>query len=146
MTADESIRLLAENYIGRLGYIWKERAEIIPITYFYEAEHNTLLSYSGQGSKIDAMRKNPLITFQVDEIHSLEKWKSILLFGKFEELTGIDAKYRLRLFSEGVKKTIKNNGKSSPGFINDFSSKTSNSDTPIVYRIYIQEIVGRKRD
>ncbi len=145
MTLIESTQLLAENYIGRLGYLSRGRGEIIPITYYYNAEQNSILSYSGQGGKIEAMRKNPLVTFQVDEISTLEKWKSVLLYGKFTELEGTDAKYMLHLFSEGVKKTIKNKGKSIPDFIEDFSSK-SNSNSPIVYRIDIDEINGRQRD
>ena len=91
------------------------------------------------------MRKNPLVTFQVDEISSLEEWKSVLLYGKFEELKGTDAKYMLRLFSEGVKKVIKNKGNSCPDFIENFSSK-SNSESPVVYRINIDEINGRQRE
>ena len=145
ITSTESTQLLAENYIGRLGYISKERVEIIPITYYFDPDHNSILSYSGQGSKIDAMRKNPLISFQVDEITNLEKWKSVLLYGKFEELTGIDAKHMLRIFSQGVKKVIKNKEHSYPGFIQNFSSKEESSDTPIVYRINIDEITGRER-
>ncbi|WP_037319687.1 pyridoxamine 5'-phosphate oxidase family protein [Salegentibacter sp. Hel_I_6] len=146
ITSTESTQFLAENYIGRLGYISKERVEIIPITYCFDTDHHSILSYSGQGNKIDAMRKNPLVSFQVDEITNLEKWKSVLLHGKFEELTGIDAKYMLRIFSEGVKKVIKAKEKSSPGFIRDFSSKITNSITPIVYRINIDEITGRQRE
>ncbi|HKL34845.1 MAG TPA: pyridoxamine 5'-phosphate oxidase family protein [Salegentibacter sp.] len=145
ITSTESTQLLAENYIGRLGYILKERPEIIPITYYYDPEQNHILSYSGKGSKIDAMRKNPLVSFQVDEITNLEKWKSVLLYGRFEELTGIDAKYMLRIFSEGVKKVIKNKEHSYPDFIQNFSSKAESSDTPIVYRINIDEIAGRER-
>ncbi|PKD17274.1 hypothetical protein APR41_18625 [Salegentibacter salinarum] len=145
MTIDESTKLLADNYIGRLGYISRGRGEIIPITYYYDPEQKSILTYSGQGGKIEAMRKNPLVTFQVDEISSLEKWKSVLLYGTFEELEGTDAKYILRLFSEGVKKAIKNKGIPCPDFIENFSSK-SNSDAPIVYRINIDEINGRQRD
>jgi len=146
MNSNESAQLLAENYIGRLGYISKKRPEIIPITYYYDPEENIILSYSGEGSKIEALRKNPLVSFQVDEITSLEKWKSVLLYGRFEELKGIDAKYMLHSFSEGVKAIIENKQKSSPDFISEFSSKTNNSDTPIVYRIHIDEIIGRQRD
>lgn len=145
MTLNESTQLLADNYIGRLGYISRRRAEIIPITYYYDPEQNSILTYSGQGSKIEAMRKNPLVTFQVDEISTLEKWKSVLLYGKFEELEGPDAKNILRLFSEGVRRVIKNKGKTCPDFIENFSSK-SNSDSPIVYRINIDDINGRQRD
>lgn len=146
MTTDECIQLLSENYIGRLGYMSKGKMEIIPITYYFDPENKSILTYSGQGNKIEAMRKNPLVSFQVDEIITLDKWKSVLLYGKFEELKGIDAKYMLHLFSEGVKKTIKNKENSSPDFIQDFSSKIDSPDTPIVYRIQIDEIIGRQRD
>lgn len=145
INSTESTQLLAENYIGRLGYISKERPEIIPITYYYDPEQNSILSYSGEGSKIDAMRKNPLVSFQVDEITTLEKWKSVLFYGRFEELTGADAKQILHLFSEGVKKVIENKENSCPDFIRDFSSKTESTDTPIVYRIHIDQITGRQR-
>ncbi|APS40526.1 MULTISPECIES: pyridoxamine 5'-phosphate oxidase family protein [Salegentibacter] len=145
MTTEESIKLLAHNYIGRLGYISRARGEIIPITYYYNPEQHSILTYSGQGGKIEAMRKNPLVTFQVDEISSLEEWKSVLLYGKFEELEGADAKYMLRLFSEGVKKVIKNTGNPCPDFIENFSSK-SNSESPVVYRINIDEVNGRQRE
>jgi len=138
--------ILAKNYIGRIGYLSKGRAEIIPITYYYDAERNSILTYSGQGNKINAIRENPLVSFQVDEIASLEKWQSVLLYGRFEELTGIDAKFMLRLFSEGVKKVITEKEKSCPDFIKNFSSKTTNADAPIVYRILIEEINGKKRD
>jgi nitroimidazol reductase NimA-like FMN-containing flavoprotein (pyridoxamine 5'-phosphate oxidase superfamily) len=145
MTSTDSTRILAENYIGRLGYFSRERVEIIPITYYFDPEHNSILSYSGQGNKIEAMRKNPLVSFQVDEITNLEKWKSVLIYGRFEELTGIDAKYMLHIFSEGVKKTIKTKEQSYPDFIQNFSSKAESSDIPIVYRINIDEITGRQR-
>jgi nitroimidazol reductase NimA-like FMN-containing flavoprotein (pyridoxamine 5'-phosphate oxidase superfamily) len=146
MTSNESIQLLAKNFIGRIGYISKRRPEIIPITYYFDPEQNSILSYSGPGSKIEAMRKNPLVSFQVDDITTLENWKSVLLHGRFEELKGSDAKYMLHLFSEGVKKVIKTKEKYCPDFIQDFSSKTNNSNTPIVYRIHIDELSGRQRD
>lgn len=145
MTTNESIKLLSENYIGRLGYLSKARPEIIPITYYFDPEHKAILTYSGPGNKIDAMRKNPLVSFQVDEITDLEKWKSVLLFGSFEELEGIDAKYTLHQFSEGVKKLLENKEKTTPDFIREFSSKINSPDTPIIYRINIDEIIGRQR-
>ena len=145
MTINESIRLLSENYIGRLGYFSQSRPEIIPITYYFDPENHAILSYSGPGNKIEAMRKNPLITFQVDEITDLENWKSVLLYGSFEELEGIDAKAMLHQFSEGVKKVLENKEKSTPEFIREFSSKINSPDTPIVYRLNIDEINGRQR-
>ncbi|TDN86385.1 nitroimidazol reductase NimA-like FMN-containing flavoprotein (pyridoxamine 5'-phosphate oxidase superfamily) [Salegentibacter sp. 24] len=146
LTLNESMQLLAENYIGRLGYISKERSQIVPITYYYDPDLKSILSYSGPGSKIDAMRKNSLVCFQVDEITNLENWKSVLMYGRFEEMERIDAKYMLHLFSQGVKRVIENKEKIFPDFIHNFSSKTNDLKTPIVYRIHIEEIKGRQRN
>ncbi len=146
LTPQESLQLLADNYIGRIGYISKGRPEIIPITYYYDSGQNSIVSYSGQGNKIDAMRKSEGISFQVDEIINLRNWKSVLLYGKYEELSGIDAKRMLHVFSEGVKNLILKKEQSSPDAISEFSSKIESSDIPIVYRINIDEYTGRQRD
>ena len=145
LNTKESLRLLSENYIGRLGYLSKGRPEIIPITYYFDSEHKSIVSYSGPGNKIEAMRKNSMVSFQVDEITDLEHWKSVLLFGIYEELEGIDAKYMLRQFSDGVKNLLKSKVKPTPDFIQEFSSKIESQGTPIVYRIKIKEIVGRQK-
>ncbi|RTE55225.1 flavin mononucleotide-binding protein [Arenibacter aquaticus] len=137
--------LLDANYIGRIGYISKNNADIIPITYYYDADQHSIISYSGEGFKIDAMRKNESVSFQVDEIESVNQWKSVLLYGTFEELSGSDAKRLLHKFSEGVKKNISKKENASPKFIGEFSSKLSAIGSPVVYRINISGMTGKQR-
>jgi len=146
LTKEECIALLTNNYIGRLAFISKGSPDILPITYYYDADMHSIITYSGEGSKIEAMRKNGSVSFQIDEITALDKWKSVLLYGEYEEMSGIDAKHLLYQFSEGVKKTalIKNN--LSPNFISEFSSKVDSDNTPIVYRINISMIKGKQRE
>jgi len=137
--------LLAGNYIGRIGYISKNNADIIPITYYYDADQHSIISYSGEGFKIDAMRKNESVSFQVDEIESVNQWQSVLVYGSYEELSGLDAKRLLHEFSEGVKKNISKKENSSPKFIREFSSKLSAIGSPVVYRINISGMTGKQR-
>ncbi|MCB7481026.1 pyridoxamine 5'-phosphate oxidase family protein [Christiangramia sediminis] len=145
LTHKECLDLLTRNYIGRISFISKGNPEIIPITYYYNPEKNSIISYSGEGSKITAMRKNNSVSFQVDEISDLDKWKSVLVYGKYEELSGIDAKHVLRLFSEGVKNLLQKKEKNNANFISEFSSKIDSEGTPVVYRINISNITGRQR-
>ncbi len=141
----DCIALLAENYVGRIAYILAGSPEIVPITYFYDSEHNSIISYSGKGGKIEAMRKNGSVSFQVDEISNVILWKSVLIHGEYEELHGITAKHLLHKFSEGVKKLVLKKENSSPNYISEFSSKIIDNGIPIVYRINIKEVVGRQR-
>lgn len=145
LTKEQCLTLLKENYIGRLGYMAKGSPEIIPITYFYDSKMNSILTYSGVGGKIEAMRKSTSVAFQIDEITSLDNWKSVLILGEYEELTGIDAKHLLHVFSEGVKKVILEKENRSTEFIGDFSSKLDTDGYPIVYRINISEIKGKQK-
>ncbi len=145
LTKEECLALLSNNYLGRIAYVLKGVPEIIPITYYYYPERHSLISYSSPGSKIDAMRINNLVSFQVDEISALDNWKSVLVFGEFEELSGIDAKHLLHVFSKGVKKVILEKEKLRPKFISDFSSKIEKDSIPIIYRINIREIKGKQK-
>ncbi|GMN11727.1 pyridoxamine 5'-phosphate oxidase family protein [Croceitalea sp. MTPC9] len=146
LTKDECIVLLTNNYIGRLAFISMGSPDILPITYYYDADTHSIITYSGEGGKIEAMRKNGSVSFQVDEITALDKWKSVLLYGEYEEMGGIDAKHLLHKFYEGVKEAVLKKDNATPHFIVDFSSKVDTDKIPIVYRINISMIKGKQRD
>ncbi|MCJ7468611.1 MAG: pyridoxamine 5'-phosphate oxidase family protein [Maribacter sp.] len=146
LSTKECIELLGNNYIGRIAYILKGSPEIVPITYFFDPENNSIISYSGKGGKIEAMRQNSSVSFQVDEISNVVHWKSVLIHGEYEELEGLTAKHLLHKFSEGVKKLVHEKEKTNPKFIREFSSKIKKNGIPIVYRINIKEVFGRQRE
>ena len=119
--------------------------DILPITYYYDPESNSIITYSSEGGKIEAMRKYGLVSFQVDEITALDNWKSVLVHGEYEEMSGIDSRHLLHLFTEGVRKTIREKEGLKTKFISEFSSKVDKDRIPIVYRINISEITGKQR-
>ncbi|WP_116769521.1 pyridoxamine 5'-phosphate oxidase family protein [Maribacter litoralis] len=145
LNQQECIELLKQNYIGRLAYVSGGCPHIVPITYFYDTDSYTLISYSSEGHKIREMRKNTAISFSVDEIASIANWKSVLLHGTFSELSRIDAKHMLHEFSEGVKKVIANTHGEHPKYISEFSAKIDNEDIPVIFQIHITEITGKLR-
>ena len=146
LEAEECLKLLGNNYIGYLAFISGATPYITPITYYYYPEEHCLLSYSSEGHKIDAMRKANAVALQVDEIHNIQDWRSVLVHGKFEELQGITAKFYLHKFAQGVQETIGRKEGSGPKFISDFSTRLTQSKLPIVYRIVISDIAGKFRD
>ncbi len=143
---EECLELLGKNYIGRLAFVGGKSPYVLPITYFHDAEDRCILSYSAQGHKLDSMRIYKWVSFQVDRIESIQNWKSVLVHGNFEELTGSTAKKYLHKFAEGVQETILKNEGVSPKFIQDFSSRLSQRGIPIVYKINITDISGKFRN
>ncbi|NDV45007.1 MULTISPECIES: pyridoxamine 5'-phosphate oxidase family protein [Flagellimonas] len=139
-------RVLRNNYLGHLAYLWQGKPYVIPITYYFDPTDNTIISYTSEGHKIDAMRKNNSVTVQVEEIQSMFNWESAMVHGTFEELEGSVAKQKLHLFTEGVKSIIRRKERREVEFINEFSSKIYSRGIPIVYRIKIQEVIGKRRE
>ncbi|MCM4153446.1 flavin mononucleotide-binding protein [Arenibacter sp. N53] len=146
LTASESIRLLKDNYTGHLGYISQHQPYVLSITYFYDKEDHSLISYSADGHKIDAMRKNNAVSLLVEEIKSSNNWQSVLAHGTYEELKGSDAKFKLHQFTEGVKSLILRKEQREIEFISEFSSKLYSRGNPTVYRIKILEITGKRKE
>lgn len=66
--------------------------------------------------------------------------------GLLRNSPGIDAKHMLRQFSEGIKDIIKRSPKKNARYISEFSAKIEKGDTPLVFRIKVDEITGKKRE
>ncbi|MEL6813153.1 MAG: pyridoxamine 5'-phosphate oxidase family protein, partial [Bacteroidota bacterium] len=86
LNAEEGIKMLRNNYIGRLAFVSKGYPYVLPITYFYAEADNCIISYSEEGHKIDAMRKQNAVSIEIDEINSVNNWRSVLVHGDYEEL------------------------------------------------------------
>jgi hypothetical protein len=137
--------ILSNNYIGHLGYIFQNKPYVVPITYFFDEEKNHIICYSGEGHKIQAMRKNNQVSLQVAEIESVNNWKSVLTHGTFHLYFGNEAKAYLHEFSLGVKHVITEKEFQKVNFISEFSSKIYKDETPFVFLIKIEDLTGKKR-
>lgn len=69
---------------AHLGCHTDDRTYVVPISFAYDGQR--ILGYTSAGMKIDMMRSNPSVCLQVDEIKSLSDWKSVILWGTYEEL------------------------------------------------------------
>ena len=114
------------------------------MTYYFNEKENIIICYSGEGHKINAMRKHNSISLEVAEIDSVTSWKSVVAHGSFKELKGIDAKSQLHVFSLGVKEIIRAKERKDVNYISEFSAKIFKEEVPIVFLIEIDEITGKK--
>lgn len=138
------LEFLASKYIGRVGYLFQGFPEVVPVTYCFDPQQEAIISYSAEGHKIDCLRKNPYVSFLVDDLEELSHWKWVIAQAIFQESDRSDAKNMLHVFTQGVKEIIHNAEHKDVVYLREFSSKIENSKESIIYRLKILEVKGNK--
>lgn len=87
---DQIEELLRTAIVGRIaccdhGQHSDGRPYLVPLAYGYDGE--AIYAHSGPGRKLDFMRAEPLVTFEVDEATAPDRWRSVIAEGVFEEIT-----------------------------------------------------------
>ena len=77
-------KLLTKEVVGRIGYSDGHMVYVVPISYAYDGEY--IYCHTHEGLKVDIMRKNPRVCFEVDHLQNMANWQSVLAHGMFEEL------------------------------------------------------------
>jgi uncharacterized protein len=85
LTTRQIDQVLQRNLLGRLGCSFENRVYITPISFAYR--DNRIYAQSKGGLKIEMMRSNPQVCFQVDEIDNMANWRSVVCMGTFNEIT-----------------------------------------------------------
>jgi nitroimidazol reductase NimA-like FMN-containing flavoprotein (pyridoxamine 5'-phosphate oxidase superfamily) len=85
MGSDECRRLLQQASFGRLACARDNQPYVVPIYFSYDGEY--VYGFSTPGQKIEWMRANPLVCLEIDEATGIEEWYSIVVTGRYEELT-----------------------------------------------------------
>lgn len=136
--------VLENNIIGRLGYTDGHRIFIIPISYlFYDRKY--IIAHSREGQKIEIFRKNPNVCLAVDKIDNLSNWKSVILWGKYEEIT--DRRERYYALDLLIRKIYKHSLTEEEILASRAEIEESmilpDREKTIVYRIIIEKKSGR---
>jgi nitroimidazol reductase NimA-like FMN-containing flavoprotein (pyridoxamine 5'-phosphate oxidase superfamily) len=81
--------LLRTAIVGRIaccghGAAGDGRPYLVPLAYGYDGE--AIYAHSGPGRKLDLMRAEPRVTFEVDEAVAPDRWRSVIAEGTFEEI------------------------------------------------------------
>jgi len=137
LTHEQIEEVFKRNVLGRIGCNDGKRNYVVPINYVYHERY--IIAHSRAGMKIEMMRKNPQVCFEVDEIITSTNWKSVIAWGEYQELTDQrDRSSAMRLF---VDKMIHIKASSAGGEMVDLQQ--GSHITPIIYRIVITEKTGR---
>lgn len=86
--------LLRSALVGRIACCAHDgdRPYLVPIPFGYDGE--AVYSISGPGRKLDIMRAQPAVAFEVDEVIAEDRWRSVVADGEFEEITEPDERQR----------------------------------------------------
>jgi len=134
--------LLTKQVTGRLGCHANGITYIVPINYVYR--HPYIFAHAAEGQKIDMMRENPNVCFQVDEIKSVFRWKSVIAWGRFEEITDPEEKQQAMQGLIHRIMPLAENPTEHPshGIAEKYSDIGLNIDL-VVYKIMLSKMTGR---
>lgn len=84
LTDEQIEHVLHTQFVGRIGCCTEERMYVVPVTYVYDK--GCIYAHSKEGQKVKMMRKNPRVCFQVDAMENMTNWRSVIVWGEYEEL------------------------------------------------------------
>ena len=104
LNSEQIEQILRSEVIGRIGCHANGKTYVVPITYAYDGER--VICHTSQGMKIQMMRSNPEVCFEVEQVDNLANWRSVIAWGKYEELHGEAAKKAMGLLVERIMPII----------------------------------------
>jgi nitroimidazol reductase NimA-like FMN-containing flavoprotein (pyridoxamine 5'-phosphate oxidase superfamily) len=124
-------QVLRRQRVGRIGSTSVGHVQVTPIIYGYDG--SSIYGHSRFGRKIQYMRGNPEVCFEVEEIVDATSWRVVVLHGTYTELTDLhdrDIAMRLILAQAG-------------GGPESSAVQVEHGSELVVYRIGINERSGR---
>lgn len=95
MERGEMISLLQRSPVGRLTTCAHNRPYVVPLAYVF-SQGNIYLHCAPTGNKMENMRQNPNVCFEVDEFTpSLDRCQSVIVFGTVNFIQNVDQKIKV---------------------------------------------------
>lgn len=137
ITRADCLELLEHAKVGRLACVHDGQPYIVPMS--FECDGDSLYSVSRLGRKIEWMRVNPSVCIQVDEIRNRSEWISVIIHGRYEELSGLSVErtYAYQLLQRNAEWWEPGCAKTT------IDNKELHTDW-LFFRIRIDQITGRQ--
>ncbi|MGA8145892.1 MAG: pyridoxamine 5'-phosphate oxidase family protein [Candidatus Acidiferrales bacterium] len=140
LTKDQSLSHLKRMRLGRLACVKGAQSYVTP--FYFSVSGNCLYSFATLGQRVDWMRENPLVCVEADEIVSPQEWVSIIVFGRYEELTDSPDWEAERAIAHQLLQH--NPDWWEPGFAKTVVRGGDRPLEPVYFRIEIGKITGRR--
>ena len=150
MTEKECSAALEQARVGRLACARDNQPYVVPIFFAYHEEHiygvhlhgRHLYGFTTFGQKIEWMRSNPLVCVETDEVMSFDRWMSIVVFGRYEELPDTPEFEAARVTAYELLR--RHAMWWQPGSVSNLHRDPAQPLVPIYYRIRIERVTGHR--
>lgn len=136
--------VLQAQLVGRIGCCSGGKVYIVPITYAYH--NNYIYAQSREGLKVHMMRQNPSVCFETDQMENHANWRSVIIWGTYEELRYPPEQEEARRILHNRLTPYITSETVSPAHHNEWPPKPELVEKPmkpVVFRIKITESSGR---
>lgn len=125
------------NY-GHLGCTVEGHPYVLPMHYYFE--NPELYIFTTEGMKTQYIDANPEVCLQVEEIHHLSHWRSVIVMGRAERLTDQQD------IDRAMQSVKVQNPTLSPAINRTWIDAWGRSEIIAIYRIHPSEMSGRTTD
>jgi nitroimidazol reductase NimA-like FMN-containing flavoprotein (pyridoxamine 5'-phosphate oxidase superfamily) len=125
---------LGEELVGRIGCHAGGETYVVPVIYAYDGA--SLYVYSVEGRKLAMMRANPEVCFEVDRYEGPGRWRSVIAWGRFEELAEEDAERARSLLAARFPSSGAGPSRQPP---------RGDGRPAVAFRIRVREASGRRK-
>jgi nitroimidazol reductase NimA-like FMN-containing flavoprotein (pyridoxamine 5'-phosphate oxidase superfamily) len=142
MSASECREALAHARVGRLACARDNQPYIVPMNYAADGDYLYVYGFTTVGQKVEWMRSNPLVCFEIDDVVNHNHWMSVIVFGQYEELPE-KAEFesaRKRAFAHIQKRVMW----WEPAYISQDHRDQPNSLIPLFFRIKVEKMTGHR--
>lgn len=134
LTRAEIETFLRQHSVGRIAFTDGHRVDIEPISYAYA--EGAIYGRAAPGTRMNALRGQPWVAFEVDDIRSQSDWESVVVKGTVYLVDPIDT-MPLRAQYENAVRIVRT---VMPGA---FTPKDPVPERTLLFRLHIDEMEGR---
>jgi uncharacterized protein len=140
MTDLECRQALQHATVGRLACARDNQPYVVPMYFVFDGQQ--IYAFTTVGQKIECMRANPRVCLEIDERTEHNQWKSVVVFGRYEELPDLPRYEAARIKAHELLE--KHPMWWEPAYLGAAHRSVPHSDEPIFYRIKIDRMTGRR--
>lgn len=130
--------LLSKIGYGHLGFIHEGKPYVMPMHYYFD--NSDIYLFTTVGMKTHDIDADPDICLQVEEVHSLSHWRSVIVTGQAKHLTEQNDIDRI---TQLVKER---NPSLSPVINRTWTDSLGRGEVVYIYRVTQSEMSGRTTD
>ena len=133
--------ILCSQVLGRLACTNGKQPYVIPVTYVFDGKY--IYGQTNEGMKLEILRRNPNVCFEVDMMTDMQNWKSAVIMGEFEELKNAGAEKARAILSGRIFSLLTSSSIHPHEHAVSSKLDDSNRIKYTLYRIKIKKLTGR---